>query len=323
MGPQGLQGEPGAIGPQGPAGPTGPQGEPGPAGTTPKYANIVVVAKSGGDFDDPIAAINSLTDASSSKLYLVKIMPGIYDLGTTPLSMKSFIDIEGSGKNVTVLKGSVATFNGNASDGPGLINGANNSELRNLSVSNNCSFLSGAYLCIGVYSQLLDDYSGATSALSTFVLSNVYVKSEGGVNAKAVSSWYSSFTAKDSSLEAVNSGGAAYGIACYYNFVRLARSDVKVTGNGSNYGMNCSGWGNTTVTGVPATFVEDSKFIIDGGPSSSNFGVIVGDTTRGMAVLKDSMIALNGGSYNVPLMSTSRTKCIDLFDGEFNPLTCQ
>jgi hypothetical protein len=47
-GPQGLQGLTGATGATGPQGPMGPAGPPGG-----KYANVMVVAKSGGDFTDP------------------------------------------------------------------------------------------------------------------------------------------------------------------------------------------------------------------------------------------------------------------------------
>lgn len=71
------------------------------------YAQQVVVAKSGGNYADPVAAVNSITDASPSKMYLVKVMPGIYDLGTNPLQMKQYVDIEGSGGDNTVITSKV------------------------------------------------------------------------------------------------------------------------------------------------------------------------------------------------------------------------
>lgn len=131
QGPAGSQGATGLAGPQGPAGPQGETGPQGPAGTTPKYANVIVVAKSGGDFADPAAAVNSIADSSAANPYLVKIMPGVYDLGANALQMKENVDIEGSGINATVLKGSPADA---------VIRGASFSELRNLRIEHNVGY---------------------------------------------------------------------------------------------------------------------------------------------------------------------------------------
>lgn len=56
------------------------------------YAQHVVVAKSGGDFDTIQAAIDSISDASSSKRYLVLVMPGKY---AEQVTMKSWVDVRG------------------------------------------------------------------------------------------------------------------------------------------------------------------------------------------------------------------------------------
>lgn len=69
-----------------------------------KYANVIVVAKSGGDFTDPVAALNSIVDASATNRYLVKIMPGVYDVAPVTLFMKDFVEVEGSGRGVTELR---------------------------------------------------------------------------------------------------------------------------------------------------------------------------------------------------------------------------
>ena len=58
--------------------------------------NVVTVAKGKGQFTDPVAAVNSISDASVDNPYLVVIGPGVYTL-TQTLVMKEYVDIEGSG----------------------------------------------------------------------------------------------------------------------------------------------------------------------------------------------------------------------------------
>ena len=96
------------------------------------YARTIVVspnatpAASGIALKDAVAAIS---DASASKPYLVKLEPGVYDLGASELQMKSFVDLEGSGIGTTTLTrpGGVDWFDGTLA-------GASSSELRDLSV---------------------------------------------------------------------------------------------------------------------------------------------------------------------------------------------
>ncbi len=122
VGPQGPQGPVGLTGPQGPTGPqgatgaTGPQGPvgpQGPAGPMPHYANVAVVAKSGGDYTDPVDAMNNVAawcgTPSASNPCLLKIMPGIYDIGANTLTAIDFVDIEGSGINNTAISTSLAS----------------------------------------------------------------------------------------------------------------------------------------------------------------------------------------------------------------------
>jgi hypothetical protein len=97
------------------------------------YARTVLVspaetaAQSGAALRSALSAINDATEAAP---VMVKIEPGVYDLGTQPLQMKTWVDIEGSGRLMTLLKGSV--------DNPeaGVVIGSSNSELRWLSVEN-------------------------------------------------------------------------------------------------------------------------------------------------------------------------------------------
>ena len=138
-GAPGLRGEPGERGPQGaqgatgPAGTQGPQGVPGPPGPQGQgiaYARTIVVSP------DPVDesknglllrnALVGITQNGPARPYLVKIEPGIYDLGSQPLALKPYVDVEGSGELTTIISATGAI--------PAALVATNNSELRFVSV---------------------------------------------------------------------------------------------------------------------------------------------------------------------------------------------
>jgi len=132
-----------------------------------RYANVVVVAKSGGDFTDPIAAIESIVDASSTNPYLVKIMPGVYDFGSNALYMKEYVDIEGAGENATVLTSAVERYVGT---GTVYGYGTGKAELRFLTISNQSA--GGTAIVISYASTRVTHVSAAASG-SVIVMSGI------------------------------------------------------------------------------------------------------------------------------------------------------
>ncbi len=64
------------------------------------YAQVVTVAKSGGDYTSVAAALDSISDASSSKPYLVWVAPGIF-VETDLVNVKPYVHLEGSGRETT------------------------------------------------------------------------------------------------------------------------------------------------------------------------------------------------------------------------------
>ena len=80
--------------------------------------------------------------ASQEGAALLRIEPGLYDLATSYLPMKQFVDIEGSGRGVTKITSAYC------SSAIGTVNGAAYAELRYLTVENTCSGAWG----IGIYS---------------------------------------------------------------------------------------------------------------------------------------------------------------------------
>src|SRR5262245_51677536 len=105
------------------------------AGTSPAaaqdYARTVVVSPVPGDplasGQALLASLAAIPNPRGNDPWLVKIEPGVYDLGDGSLAMRAFVDIEGSG--ATVIRG-----HGRADIYGGTVVGANNSELRELTV---------------------------------------------------------------------------------------------------------------------------------------------------------------------------------------------
>ncbi|HKV11272.1 MAG TPA: hypothetical protein VJ725_24230 [Thermoanaerobaculia bacterium] len=75
-------------------------------------------------------ALAGISSPSSTNQWLLKLEPGIYDVGSTLLQMRSWVDIEGSGIGVTTITGSVPV----ASNFDATVHGADNAELRLLTV---------------------------------------------------------------------------------------------------------------------------------------------------------------------------------------------
>jgi hypothetical protein len=88
-------------------------------------------------------ALAAITTASSTNQYLLKIEPGVYDIGTSSFQMKPFVDIEGSGELATKITRAGSNAFGNAT-----VNGSDNAELRFLTVENTGT--GGAY-AFGIY----------------------------------------------------------------------------------------------------------------------------------------------------------------------------
>ena len=78
---------------------------PNPSG----YVRTVVVSPVGTPEENGAAlrsAISGIDDASEANPYLVHIEPGIYELTSGGLNCKDYVDVEGSGQSVTIIRGS-------------------------------------------------------------------------------------------------------------------------------------------------------------------------------------------------------------------------
>jgi len=215
QGPQGIQGVPGINGIDGSDGATGAQGiqgiqgiqgevgPEGPAGTASSIANVVTVALSGGDYTSPIDAMTNVSagdtwcgNPSISNPCLVKIGPGEYDLGSTTLQMRSYVDIQGSGQNVTRILGSA-----HPSAFVGTVHGAINAVIRDLTVedaggtTNSTAILNyGFAAAVEISNVTAIAYGGSQNAAIKYQnntntrgkLFNVHAEATGGTNATGI-----------------------------------------------------------------------------------------------------------------------------------------
>lgn len=135
--PQGATGAAGSTGPVGPAGPAGLaglQGETGPRGLTgtvdtsnffdkaasdarfaAKAARTIVVSASGTPAENGTALLDASSAAqggSAESAVLIKLGPGVYNLGAANLTLDTFVAYEGSGRDVTTIRGVDTAFFG-------------------------------------------------------------------------------------------------------------------------------------------------------------------------------------------------------------------
>lgn len=133
----------------------------------PAYERTVVVSPAGSATESGAAleaALTGIKDASESKPYLLKLEPGVYDLGADWMAMKEWVDIEGSGEGVTKISG--RSYSSQPYDGT--IFARNNAELRYLTVENTGGGYSATAIAINTASTRLTHVTVKASGASAF-----------------------------------------------------------------------------------------------------------------------------------------------------------
>jgi hypothetical protein len=250
QGPRGFSGPQGVPGPAGPQGPQGQQGEQGPQGppgeAAAAVAKVANVALSGGDFANPIEALQAVSvwcgAPSAANRCLVRIAPGVYDLGAVPagfsgaLRMEPFVDVEGSGQNATRL---VSSGSPSLPGYPATVATAHDSELRNLTVENT----GGTGFAFAITAQ---------GTYGTGQISNVTaIATDAGGEVNAITHQNADTAViKLRNVTAIASGGTAKGISINCGTADLDGAVISATGTYQSYGLqdaNCQ----ETVRGRP------------------------------------------------------------------------
>jgi hypothetical protein len=101
------------------------------------YENVIVVAKSGGDFGHIGDALQSISDASDSNRYLIWVAPGLYE---EQVIMKPYVDIQGAGEELVLIRWGADAADTNDFHLYTTVRGASDSKLSQLTVENNGDF---------------------------------------------------------------------------------------------------------------------------------------------------------------------------------------
>jgi hypothetical protein len=254
--------------PIGTGGTPGPPGPPGPSGLN--YARTIVVSPMGTAAQNGTALITALagiTGASATNPWLLKIEPGVYDLGGGKLVMKPYVDVEGSGEGVTTI-----TAAGRAASEEGTVVGVAFAELRSLTVANT----GGGQFANAIYVANINNLNtpfrithvtARASATGGFV--NTIYLNNGGVMRIA-----------DSTIVASGGAGAA-GISIYNGSdAEMSKSSISVRDAGYNYGVVLAGDGNVS---LEYSTIASGTYGIYSQGGANNFASVYAGRVRGDA----------------------------------------
>lgn len=296
------------------------------------YANVVVVAKSGGDYTDPVAALDSITNASETNPYLLKIMPGRYVLEASRLHLKSYVDIEGSGEGVTIIEGTTSSQYGWDYDGV-VVGDSNtsNTEIRDISIEAKPANGNSAVISNRSGSFRLSNVTLIASEGTRY--NNIYVSQGIGESVKFLHATMIASGPGSSYAMDIGVGNQATG-----NKMIINESTISVSAGISAAGIR--GWGssnlsnyeinNTTIT--VNGFSESKGALMQGNGSLTIKGGTITAVSYPTPSSTDYAISFASGFVgiaNTQLISNNEissgnvhAKCIGLYDANFSSVTC-
>lgn len=275
-----------------------------------EYVRTVIVSPylDGGGNQDPIqsgqvllAALASITTATEVNPYLVKLEPGIYDLDYLSLTMKEWVDIEGSGRNMTTIRSRVTTA------GDAVVFGSDSAEMRALTLIN----LGGGEYVYSIYNDHVSPrfidmeviaYGGSErnvairNEYSPAHIERVSVRAQGGDWSDGISNLESSVVLRSVQVTVINSSlGTNTGISNIGDsFPVMTDITVNALGGATNTGIVNSG---------ADSYMNNVRVNVSG--DDSNEGIV--DRGSG-AVMSDIEITVSGGEFNTGFFCESDSR---------------
>jgi hypothetical protein len=230
-----------------------------------------------------LSALAGITTASADDPWLVVIEPGNYDLDGLSLALKSYVDVEGSGVGVTIVRSTVEMA--------GTIQGADFTELRDLTVWNTAAARAVALSNRAVFftARGVDCRARGGSEFSTAVASTAFGAVFIDVNALAQNS--PSVTGMSSSggllhrVRASATGGTAFSYGLFNAGSNGEVFDVQALAYGDSYAVGIRNEGGAPV-------LRNVRSI--GRGTNISEGIVNGAGSA--AVLHDVTIDVTGGA---------------------------
>jgi hypothetical protein len=301
---------------------------------------IVVISPKPGDTpqNNGTALLNNLAGITgdANNPYLIKLGPCIYDIGTSSLQMKQYVDVEGSGENTTIITGNIlGLFSG-------VVQGANHAEIRFLTVRNT----GGGGTAIAIYNTSASPKitnvtascsggstlnHGVSNSYSSPTMTNVTASASGGTWNHGVYNAYSSPTMTNVTASA--SEGSEYNFGVYNDFsssptMTNVTASASGTGGSNNHGvLNSSS--SPTMTNVTASGLGGTNqygvYSTNGGTIMIKNSVIIGSTNTIFNDTNTTTRAANTKLDGGPVNNTGTLTCMGAYDGNYVSLntSCQ
>jgi hypothetical protein len=236
------------------------------------YQNVVVVAKSGGDYTSVQAAIDSISDAAADNPYLVWVAPGVYNETVT---MKPYVHLQGAGQEATII---TSTASGSAwPPTQATLVLASDTSLRDLMVGNGGAGDSNAALL-------------ATAGMTRTLAADVTARAlGGGVSNHAIVLTGSGTGVTLQQVSALAENGSAYNLG----LVNMSGAAAVLRGGSFTARGGEYGWGIFT-RGSGTTLEADSVTAL--GENGSDFNVGLYNYYSATAVLRSGVFTGRGGN---------------------------
>ena len=280
------------------------------------YANVVVVAQSGGDYTSVQAAIDSITDAAEGNPYLVWVTPGVY---SETVTMKSYVHLQGAGQEATVITSTVGSSFLPLTQATLVL--TDDVSLRDLTVGNGgTGYANVALMAItGTVRTLVVDVTARAQGSGSYnyavyligsdtnvTLQDVTALGEGGANNNygLYNQNGASATLQGGSFAARGGANSTYGIYSEGFSTTLKATSVTALGEGgagNNHGLRNHNGASATLQGgsfAARGGANSANGILNGGPLEATGVTVLGEDggdNYGLRNLSDT--TLHGGSF--------------------------